>query len=522
MQLSLSNFDLEDLYSLSYANTALSFKDKVFGFYKDLDLEILTKEYDYKSAYNEVIREFMALMQEIKENNYKVLIVGDYDCDGISATVIFSRLLNHLKITNNYIIPSRVKDGYGLSLKHVKSAIDYDFDVLVTLDNGIVAYDEIAYAKKHSLKVLVIDHHRFDKLPKADLVVHPAFLKKGFDNLCTGGLVELLSRFYYRDAYNEMLAMCATLADASQVTGYNRQILKEGLRAFCDKQDTPLHLLIKKQKVYTYSDISFKLVPKINAVSRMDPLANVNHLVRYLKDTENINKEQAENITKINELRKLNTQKMADYAAKHVDASKEVILIKSTEFMEGLCGIIAGNLASRYHKPSIVLSDNGNTLKGSARSVNEVDLFDILKDYAAYESYGGHKMAIGLTLAKENYHDFKYFIDHLKPSYHFEKKPLIYLEPDELSVENVRFLSTLAPFGEGLSEPTFYIAHPEILKCFKIQGKYPKYTLKDNVEAIGFDERLYKNGIKALIGKLSLNEFAIVPKINISLEEIVI
>ena len=135
MQLSLSNFDLEDLYSLSYANTALSFKD--------LDLEILTKEYDYKSAYNEVIREFMALMQEIKENNYKVLIVGDYDCDGISATVIFSRLLNHLKITNNYIIPSRVKDGYGLSLKHVKSAIDYDFDVLVTLDNGIVAYDEI-------------------------------------------------------------------------------------------------------------------------------------------------------------------------------------------------------------------------------------------------------------------------------------------------------------------------------------------------------------------------------------------
>ncbi len=521
MRLSLNNFDFSDIYDLIGQET-LSFADKVFEYYS-FDAKMINEDLpEAKNCYNPVVASFIKMIEELKTQKSKVLIIGDYDCDGIAATVIFSRLLNYLGITNNYLIPSRIKDGYGISTAHVKMAASYHFDVIVTLDNGIVAYDAIALAKKYGLRVMVIDHHQFTKLPDADTVVHPDLLPEGFNNLCTAGLCFVLSTFFYDDDYSKQLAMVATIADVMRVTGYNRRLLREGLLLFDQKTNTPLHRLIKRQKNYSYNDIAFQLIPKINAVSRMDHLANVNHLVKYLRTADQIDDEAAEKIVKINELRKTRSKAMTDTARQMIRGNDEVILIKNEEFLEGLCGLVAGNLTAEFNKPAIVLTANRTIYKGSARSITGIDLYDALVDFDRYAAFGGHKKALGLSVEKDHYHAFQHYVSHLHLVYKPQKNRLIYLDFKDLNCDDLALLVSLAPFGEGFPEPTFFIDHPQIVKCFMIKGMYPKYTLTNNVEAIGFDQRLYQKNVRAIIGKLAVNSFGITKKINISIEEIVL
>lgn len=521
MRLSLSNFDFSDIYDLIGQQT-LSFADKVFEYYSFDARKIDDDLPQTKDCFCKTVEQFVKMIEEIKKEKQKVLLIGDYDCDGVASTVIFSRLLNHLGISSNFLIPSRIKDGYGISLANVKMAANYNFDVIVTLDNGIVAYEAIALAKKSGIKVMVIDHHKFTQLPCADAVVHPDFLPEGFSGLCTGGLCYALSSFFYDDDYSKQLAMVATIADVVPVTGYNRRLLKEGLTLFDRKVDTPLHRLVKRQKNYSYNDIAFQLIPKINAVSRMDHLANVNHLAKYLKTTDEIDDDAADKITRINELRKTSSKAMTDLARRMISRNDEVILVKNEDFLEGLCGLVAGSLTSEFNKPAIVMAANKSVYKGSARSIDGIDLYEALSGFDRYASFGGHKKALGLSVEKENFGAFQRYVSQLNLIYQPPKNRLIYLDFNDLNCDDLNLLVSLAPFGEGLSEPTFFIDHPQILKCFMIKGMYPKYTMANNVEAIGFDSRLYQKDIRAIIGKLSLNSFGITKKINISIEEIVI
>ena len=200
----------------------------------------------------------------------------------------------------------------------------------------------------------------------------------------------------------------------------------------------------------------------------------------------------------------------------------QIYLIKNEEFLEGLCGLVAGNLTAEFNKPAIVLTANRTIYKGSARSITGIDLYDALVDFDRYAAFGGHKKALGLSVEKDHYHAFQHYVSHLHLVYKPQKNRLIYLDFKDLNCDDLALLVSLAPFGEGFPEPTFFIDHPQIVKCFMIKGMYPKYTLTNNVEAIGFDQRLYQKNVRAIIGKLAVNSFGITKKINISIEEIVL
>lgn len=472
------------------------------------------------------IEHFKEAIDSLVNRNAKVLIVSDYDCDGVTSLTIMVRLFARLGLKVNYYIPSRIKEGYGLSVRIVEMAHKNGFDTILTLDNGIVAFDALAKAKEYGMEVNIVDHHEYQNLPDVNAIVHPNLLDDYYEGLCTGGLTYLISKQYYEDDYSAILAMVATLADVCKVFKGNRMLLKNGLERLNDYegQPLPIHYLLKKQKSYTFSDISFQLVPKINAISRMDHLTNINMFAKFMLDTEHANLDTVEQINKINDIRKQLSRDLAEQAASDVDPNQNIIVVYDDEFVEGLCGLIATNLVRRFDKPCLVLTKGENDIiKGSGRSIDGFDLYGNLTNLKdLFTSFGGHQKAVGLSLNAKDFDEFKERLSKIKVEVVKKKKPCLLVQYAELNNDNFGFLNQLEPYGEGFEEPLFCIVRPVIKSKFLIKNLYPKFTFDNGCEAISFDKSTYVDQAEAMIGHLSFNNFNHKVKLNLNLENVVI
>jgi len=460
---------------------------------------------DFTLDFNlDVLVNFKNTLLSLKDCRF--LIIGDYDCDGICATSIIKRLLEHLHIENNYYIPSRSKEGYGINNSIVDTAINNNFDVILMLDNGIVANTQIKYAKDNGIKTLIIDHHEYSELPNCEAVLHPNLFPDKYADMCTGGLSALLALSFYEDDLFYVYGGLATLADMVSVLNYNRYLLKKMITILNTGKIYQINYLLGKNEV-SYDSLAYNVIPKINAVSRLDEYYNVNLVVRYLLADEAYCMNNYGNIEQINNMRKDFTQKMSETAIKMVDDNKDHILLVSKEFKEGLCGLIANKLLGIYNKPVLILSEKDNELKGSGRSPSGINIYEYLKDLNIFTSYGGHNQAIGLSLNIENYDQLlNHFLNNpLKVD--DDVKDVISIDSENIDMKLLEEIECLKPFGVDFKEPLFVLKDVNYKKKFIIAGKYPKFIIKDECDAISFNVSHVNKEFKDMIGYLKKDSY---------------
>lgn len=478
-----------------------------------VSLDELNKEYDF-TVNDEVFLNFKETL--LQNKNKKFLIVGDYDADGICATAIISKLLTHLNIKSNFYIPSRIKEGYGLNKQIVENANKYEFDALFLVDNGVVAYDAINLAHQYGIDVFIIDHHEYEVLPNVEAIIHSNIVSDKFKNLSAGGLSFVLSSMFYDDDLSCVLAGISTISDMMPVIGFNRTLIKKMYELLLTKDIYQIKML-NDNKDIDYESLSYNVIPKINAISRMEPMGNPNYVVKFLLEDKLNSLKYIGQINDINTKRKQLTSIMYEKAIRLI-SDDDLILVYSNDFQEGLCGLIANKIMHTLNKPAIVLSYQDGVYKGSGRAVNGFNMFEKLKSFDLYEAYGGHECAVGLSIKEENFDRFKDYIS--KFNYNDENvRDAIIINEDMINEGLLNKIESLKPFGTGLLEPLLVLENKNYKKII-IQSKYPKYIINNYISAISFNES-HKNEIPSyFIGSLCKDKYR-ANSLSFTIEEMV-
>lgn len=455
----------------------------------------------------------------LEDRDKKYFIVGDYDCDGICATAIIKKLLDDLGIENNYYIPSRSKEGYGLNKNIVDKAIDNNFAVMICVDCGVSALEELEYAKNHNIKTFVIDHHEYEQAPNVDGFLHPNLFSDDYYDMCAGGLCCLVSNSVRKDNLTTVLGGLATLADMVNVLNYNRYLLKEMIRILNTEYIYPINLLANC-KEYDFDVLSFNVIPKINAVSRLDEYMNVNMVVRYLLGNEEYCHNSFKNIDTINDYRKSLTNSMANQAELLANSDDNFIIIADDSFKEGLCGLIANKLMNKYHKPVLVLASKDNLYIGSIRAPYPFNVYEYLKECESiFAAYGGHNQAVGLSIDKENLPILVKYIECHPFKIIDEDKSVIKINKEDINNDLLNEIYELKPFGAGFNEPLFIIDGIDSRRKFLMAKKYPKYYVNNNCDAISFNSEYIDKVFTTIIGKIQKDNYHY-NKVSILIEDI--
>ncbi len=439
--------------------------------------------FENSSKEEESLLSFKEKLLNLKDNTF--LIVGDYDCDGICGTAILKRLLEYLNIKHMFYIPSRSKEGYGLNDDIVNKAIKNNVGVILTVDNGIKANDSLKLAYDNNIKVLIIDHHNYQQEPLCYGYIHPNLLKEGYNNLSAGGLSYLLSTYFYDDTLSLCYGGLTTLSDMVGVLDYNRYLIKKMYEILLNDDFYQIKLLNDDNPI-TYENLSFNVIPKINSISRMG--YNPNTLVKYLCGDKDTCLHYLSSINKINEERKNETNQESYQAISMVDESEQLIIVSSSGFKEGLCGLLANKLAFKYKKACIVFAISDGLYKGSGRSLEDVDLFDYLNKYKdLYKTFGGHNQACGIVIEKDNFSEFVKCIKENEIDRKEIVKDAIDVKQEDINKQMLETIDSLKPFGIDFKEPLIHIKDFKYQSKFMIKSVYPKYIVNSNLSAISFN-----------------------------------
>lgn len=416
------------------------------------------------------------LINDDCRNNRRIRIVGDYDVDGIMSIYILYKGLKRVGLNVDYTVPDRISDGYGINNRIVDEAIEDGIDTIITCDNGISANDTISYAKEKGLKLIITDHHEVPEiLPEADAIINPKQkdCKYPFKNIC-GALVayKLIDFLYMTNGMenNEIhdlmqYAALATICDVMDIVDENRIIVKKGLEALNTTNDIGLKALIEasglKDKTIGVYHIGFIIGPCLNATGRLDSALSALDLL--LSDDSTRAKEIATSLVELNARRKTMTEDGVNKAKAYIDAkhaNDKILLVYEPSIHESIAGIVAGRIKEYYNKPTIVLTDGEYMVKGSARSIEEYNIFEeISKTKDLLKAFGGHPMAAGMSLQKENVDKLRRNLNSNCRLSEDDLIPKVYLDM-QLPLNYVNFnlleeIKCLEPYGKGNSKPLF-------------------------------------------------------------------
>lgn len=431
------------------------------------------------------MKEGVALLQEEIAKKSRIRIIGDYDIDGVCATYILLTGLRKIGANVDTVIPDRIRDGYGINEQLIDQAYEEGVQVIVTCDNGIAAASQIAYAKSLGMKVLVTDHHevpfeetsgkRVEKLPPADGIINPKqeACNYPWKGLC-GAVVawKLICALYEiygipmqeAEALVEFAAI-ATIGDIMELQDENRILVKEGLKRMKTTQNMGLRSLMEvngldKDAISAYH-IGFVLGPCINAGGRLDTARRALELFDS-KDKETADR-LAGDLKALNDSRKELTNAGVEEGIRQVmEAEKDdrVLVVYLPDCHESIAGIIAGKIKERFYKPTIVLTDAEEGIKGSGRSIPGYHMFEELSRVGElFTKFGGHPMAAGMSLPKENLTKLRERLNEnctLTAEDLVEKLTIDIAMPIQyVSEELIQELKVLEPFGNGNSKPLF-------------------------------------------------------------------
>lgn len=405
-----------------------------------------------------------------KHQNDKIIIVGDYDCDGVCATSIMLIFLKKLGIDCDYIIGNRFIDGYGMNNDLIDKAIAKGASLLITVDNGIKCKDNVKYAKDKGLDIIVTDHHLpdLDSIPDC-MIYNPHYnTNLPFKDVCGAFVAFMLVFGYYKSnkaiaslEINDIqefyeLAAIATIGDVMPLYNINRLIVKSLVKKINTNRliSLPLNrLIIDAKDISSSTDLAFKIVPILNAPGRIQ---SAEAAVDFLTGKEF----SLDILISLNEKRKKITKESLELLT--ID-DENINVIYHENLNEGIIGILAGSIKEKTNKPTFVFTNGENgEIKGSGRSVEGFNILieaeKIIKENDLALGYGGHEGAMGITLKNmESFYSFKKIINDIFKNFKIE--PVIpYIKYPNISFEEgSKLLNTLEPFGQGLNIPLFMI-----------------------------------------------------------------
>ena len=416
----------------------------------------------------------------------RIRIIGDYDIDGVMSTYILLKSLEGLGADVDHVIPNRITDGYGINEHLIEQAYQEGRDTIITCDNGIAARTQIERAKALGMTVLVTDHHevpfedttegRIEVLPPADAIINPKqkACTYPFSSLCGAGVaLKLVEALYQRlqpdtDIVDRMLeyAAIATIGDVMDLVKENRIIVKEGLKRLHHTTNMGLLDLIRvnnlePQNISPYH-IGFVIGPCLNASGRLDTARR--SLKLLCADNQEEAARLAGDLKSLNDSRKEMTKQGVEQAIRLVETTDlkndSVLVVYLPECHESLAGIIAGRIRENYHKPSFVLTQGEEGVKGSGRSTECYSMYEKLCECREYlTKFGGHPMAAGLSLEEDNIEPFRRKLNELSglgPEDFIEKVSIDVPMPiNYIRKELIQELKILEPFGKGNEKPVF-------------------------------------------------------------------
>ncbi len=498
---------------------------KEFGLHEDVVKLLFLRGIDTKDAIDKYINAgetqlynpfLLKNMQEVVDKinyyineNKNILIMGDYDTDGISAAAILYKYFEKRKVKTNVFLPNRFVDGYGLTVDTINKVHSlYNPDLIITVDCGITCVDEIKYCKELGIDIIVTDHHDIPAVLPDTLIINPKLPDQiyPFKELCGAGvalkLVQALSGLMEALQYTT-IATLATVADIVPLMDENRAIVKLGLANQKEQLPKGLKQLSKLLKInlpLSSTDISFKLAPKINATGRMgDAIISFNLYVE--KDDEEI-KKNINNLLELNDKRVSETNNIFESACEMLEGTNVsrlgMVVLYNEEWESGVLGIICSKLVEKYNKPVCLLSLVDDEFKGSCRSIPGVNIFEALTSVSdLLIRYGGHNQAGGLSIERKNLKEFRTRINDyvLKNTNEDELITRKYYDMDisniNLTPEFVKDLEVFEPCGFRNEKPTFRLAITENMASRMLNFPQHLRLKQDNLNLIGFGKGDY-------------------------------
>lgn len=421
------------------------------------------------------IEEAVDIILNSINNNEKIAIYGDYDADGVTATTLLVDALRKIKANVSYHVPDRFSEGYGMNCEVVKQLAEEGVKTIITCDCGIANFNEIDLAKELNIKVVLTDHHTIGTdIPNANVVINPKLLEEGHPAREISGCATayyLIKAIYNRlnlegaDNYLDFVAL-STIADVMPLIDESRYLLKKGFPLLMNTKRIGLKALLKVANVNISSeeDLGFQIVPRINAAGRMES-ARI-PIEMFLSTDENEALDLANKIDICNTDRKNIQKDILDEAIEQVEnekKNKKILILYGETWHHGIIGIVAGRICEKYNKTTIMLTltEDGESIVGSARATENVNIYEVLVNNSQYlTKFGGHSGAAGLSLKKENLHEFTKTLENYADIYFVEKIEDNIKVDFELKLENINYdtlnsLKKLSPYGEAFPVPNF-------------------------------------------------------------------
>lgn len=452
------------------------------------------------------------IMNAVK-NKEKILVYGDYDVDGITSTFLVYKVLKDLAANIEYDIPNRFVDGYGLTYSKTFDIINEDYDLVITVDNGIKSIEEALVLKENGIDLIITDHHENEPtLPDAFAIIHTALSDYPFKSLAGVGVAFKLAQALIGEEaldYIDIVAL-GTIADMMPLVDENRAFVNVGLKKLIHSSNIGLQNLLTFLDINNPSvaDVQYKIAPRINSCGRMK---SAKLAVRLLQSTTNTQAlKYLTEIEETNTKRKKLTQTLYQESLQKINHTEPSIIVHSPKMHEGVIGIVASRLANEFSKVSVVLKEDEFTYKGSIRSYNSVDvlyILKLLKDLLI--RYGGHQNAAGLEFKKELLDEFCNRFNTLIPTAQRDDITIAEGYINILSLD-IKQIFELEKYDLKNALFVFEEVYPE--NRYLIKGEHTKLILAPNVEAIFFNNKnLYKKLNKpttiTLLGRLDVNYF---------------
>lgn len=484
------------------------------------------------------------------ENKEKVLIYGDYDVDGITSISVLQKFLEERGLEVANYIPNRLDEGYGLNKDAIEKIAKDGYKLMITVDCGISGIEEIELANSLGIRTIITDHHEpLEQLPNAIAVIDAKRKdnKYPFNQLAGVGVVfKFIQAIGIRLGLDEKeylkyldLVCVGTISDIVPLVDENRVIAKLGLKLVNVTKNLGLKYLLEATgyKNIDSNTISFGIAPRINACGRM---GHENEALDIFLSNDIMKvKNLTDKLNEYNMVRQETEKKIVNEALELIEKNNEdeknSIVLGSTGWHHGVIGIVSSKITENYFKPSILVSFEDGIAKGSGRSIPGFDLHEALcKCSDNLEKYGGHAMAVGLTLKEENFKNFKEDFEKIASQSNLsEIQPVIHIDEtikqEDIKPEFIKSLTNLEPYGEGNKMPLFAYKGLKINSIRALtDGKHLKLTLRDDniiIDAIGFNMGNLVNdyliGDKVdVVGVLEMNSFNGIENIQINLKDI--
>lgn len=450
------------------------------------------------------------------QNSEKIYIVGDYDVDGVTSTALMIEFFRAIGYPIEATIPNRFTDGYGVSAKIIDRI---EADLVITVDNGINAFEAAQRCKERGIDLIITDHHTpSETLPDAYAIVDPKLeqCQYPFKEICGAQVAWLLMGLIKKEINSSInltpfidLLSLAIVADVMPLIDINRTLVLKGL-SMMSNSTRPCFVIIRdmlNKKQLSAEDIAFQIAPRVNSAGRME---DASIALKFLTaENENIAYQQYQTLNELNNIRKSTEAEASEHAMMQVSPEDKIIVVSHQGWHEGVVGIVASRLVGKYGKPAIVLSIENThqqnkeepvrIAKGSARSIGNISIYEFIKKQEhLLEKFGGHKMAAGLGLKEENIQAFKDAInsDALAiPDEDYIPQEEIMGELDESSIDFdlLELIEGFEPFGEANPRPRFLAKDAIIQNVRKLgaQKEHTKLSIKLNAHSTQIYDLMY-------------------------------